>query len=48
MRRGFEQESCYTLSKHAKEFKNKVKSRFSPRIFSENIEILQVVRISNN
>jgi len=48
MRRGFEQESRYTLSKHAKEFKNKVKSRFSPIIFPENIEILQLVRIYNN
>lgn len=46
MRRGFEQESRYTLSKHAKEFKNKVKSRFSPRKYRNFTA--GTVRIYNN
>ena len=35
MRRGFEQENLFTLSKHATEFKNKVKKKPANSLFRE-------------
>ena len=51
MRRGFEQENLFTLSKHATEFKNKVKKKKQRTLFLGNcwpaVKLIEAILVRN-